>query len=121
MHWSVGQSVGQSIGPSKIAKSIGKSLLFACLCLYIARPTIILSFCPSFCPSVSPSIHPYVCNQILKIAKSIASIGIQLYNQMETDNIHRMKKNIEKKYALKSRIVARTNFHEESSQAEVVV
>ena len=56
-------------------------------------PTIIPSVCPLFCPSVCPSIYPYICNHIVKIAKYIEkSIGSQLYNSMETDVIHKMRK-----------------------------
>merc|ERR1712002_764717 len=77
-------------------------------------PPIILSVCPLFCPSLCTSLHPHVCNHIVKIAKSIAksskSIEIQWYNSIKTDNIHRMKKNIEKKIALKSCIVVCTKF-----------
>ena len=58
---------------------------------------IILSVCPSFCPSVYPSVHPYDCSHIVKIAKSIAKSS--KWNE----------KNIEKKIALKSRIVVCTN------------
>ena len=39
----------------------------------------------------------------------VKSFESQWYNSMETDNIHRMKKNIEKKITLKSRIVVRMN------------
>ena len=69
-------------------------------------PPIILSVCPLFCPSGYPSIHPYICNHIVKIAKSIAkSSEINMKSMVHLEN----EKNIEKKIALKSRIVVRTN------------
>ena len=69
--WSVGWFVGQSV---KIAKSIGKSLFSACLSTYIACLSIHWSVRPLFWLSVyysvHQSVHSYVCDHIVKIAKS---------------------------------------------------
>ena len=73
---------------------------------------IILSVCPSFCPSVYPSVHPYLCSHIVKIAKSIEKlrkINLKSMVQSMESNHPWKEKNIEKKIALKSRIVVRTN------------
>ena len=96
---SVCRSVCPSVGTYtfvKIVKSIGKSLFFECPCTYIACPSIYWSVPPLFCLSVhysvNRSVHPsiHVCSHIIKI-------GIWWFNSMDTDNIHRRKKLLERK------------------------
>ena len=73
--WSVGPSVGFCKN-----RLIHRKIIVFCMSMHIycmsihslVCPPIILSVCPLFCQSVCPSIHPYVCNHIVKIAKSIA-------------------------------------------------
>ena len=83
----------------KIAKSIGKSSFF--LQFYASIHSLVclstyLSVFPLFSPFDWPSIHTYICNHIVKIAKSIAKLsesnGNQWYNSMERHNINRRKK-----------------------------
>ena len=122
--WSVGWFVGLSIdvwvGPwyfCKNCKIYWKIILF--LQFYASIHSLVclstyLSIFPLFCPFDWPSIHTYICNHIVKIAKSIAKLsksnGNQWYYSMERHNINRRKKNIKKKkIALKSCIVVCTN------------
>jgi len=88
----------------KIAKSIGKWLFFAYPPIqWSVRPYFVcLSIILSVHHSVYPSVHLYDCSHIVKIGKSIA--------KSSKWNLSSMKwKNIEKKIALKSRIVVRKN------------
>ena len=79
--------------------------------LLVCAP-IILSVCQLFCPSVYPSVHLYLCSHIAKIAKSIEKfrkINLKSMKQSNWNKLSIKEKNIEKKIALKSRIVVRTN------------
>ena len=71
---------------------------------------ITLSVCPSFCPSVYPSVHPYVCSHIAKSIETLSKINFKSMVQFYMETNHPWnEKNIEKKIALKSRIVVCTN------------
>ena len=109
--WSVGWFVGLSIdvwvGPwyfCKNCKIYWKIILF--LQFYLSIHSLVclstyLSIFPLFCPFDWPSIHTYICNHIVKIAKSIAKLsksnGNQWYYSMDRNNINRRKKDIKKK------------------------
>ena len=73
------------------------------------------------CLSISLSIHWFnvlsiclsTCLQNL-LQNQVKSSEIQWYNSMKTDNIHKAKKNIEKKIAVKSRIVVHMNLFKDT-------